>query len=315
MNEGEASHAASQALRHAGITTPIETICVRREPFFSKGARAEAFSKDSRFEAARLWHLEITFAEPIFGPLVIGDGRYCGLGLMAPVRDCFRDAMILWMREDIRPPLSHRTTVVEALRRALMSRAADPTGRISTLFSGHESGPDPARSGRHRHVYLFADDSDGDGFLDRIGIIAPWRVDRSWRPSNEDRALFENVTGDLGLIRAGAAGVLVLRSARDPDADDPLFAHARTWTSRTPYRPTRHARRGGDVLAAAADDLLRECLWRGLPRPEIEVTRLETGPRGGISAEARLRFNVAVAGPILLGRDAHRGGGLFAGKR
>ena len=313
-NEDEAGHAARQALRHAGITTPVETIRVQREPFFGKGARAEAFADGSRFGTARLWHMEIAFAEPLSGPLVIGDGRYCGFGLMAPVQDCFRDALILWIRKDLRPPLLHRGVIVGALRRALMSRAADATGRASTLFSGHESDAGPARSGRHRHVYLFADDSDGDGHLDRVGIIAPWRVDRSWTPGKETRALFESVAGGLGLVRAGAAGVLVLRPAREPGANDPLFARARAWTSRTPYRPTRHARHGADASAATADDLLRECLRRGLPRPKIEVTRFETGPRGGISADARLQFRVAVAGPILLGRDAHRGGGLFAGE-
>ncbi len=51
---------------------------------------------------------------------------------------------------------------------------------------------------------------------------------------------------------------------------------------------------------------------RGLPRPEVEVRHMDVGPHGGVRLEARLAFQVAVRGPILLGRDAHRGGGLFA---
>ena len=313
-NDSEAAHAARQALRHAAIATPIETIRVQREPYFEKGARAEAFADGSRIEFVRLWHVEVAFADLLSGPLVIGDGRYFGLGLMAPIMDRFRDALILWIRKDLRPPLAHRAAVVGALRRALMSREKDATGQVSILFSGHESDPGPARSGRHRHAFLLADDSDGDGLLDRIAVIAPWRVDRSWTPRREDRALFENIASGLSVVRAGAAGVLALGPAREPDAADPLFVRARTWTSRTPYLPTRHARKRVDAETATADDLVRECLRRGLPRPGIEVTRIEAGPRGGIRAEARLRFAVAVAGPILLGCDAHRGGGLFAGE-
>jgi hypothetical protein len=34
------------------------------------------------------------------------------------------------------------------------------------------------------------------------------------------------------------------------------------------------------------------------------------GPRGGLSVHVRLVFPIAVPGPILLGREAHMGGGL-----
>ena len=33
---------------------------------------------------------------------------------------------------------------------------------------------------------------------------------------------------------------------------------------------------------------------------------------GGLLAQLRLRFAAAIYGPLLLGRDSHRGGGLFA---
>ena len=32
-----------------------------------------------------MWHAELRFPTPVAGPLLIGDGRFCGLGLMAPV--------------------------------------------------------------------------------------------------------------------------------------------------------------------------------------------------------------------------------------
>ena len=37
-----------------------------------------------------------------------------------------------------------------------------------------------------------------------------------------------------------------------------------------------------------------------------------TGPRGGIRARFCLTFSIAVEGPLVLGRDSHMGGGLFA---
>ena len=79
-----AAGAIIEALRFAGIRTWVETIRVQREPFDSKGERVEAFASETRFPKERLWHAEITFSEPIVGPLVIGDGRFLGLGLMSP---------------------------------------------------------------------------------------------------------------------------------------------------------------------------------------------------------------------------------------
>jgi len=314
-NEAEAFHAVRQALRHAGVTSAVDSIRVQREPLFTKGARAEAFAAGSRFAADRLWHVEIAFAEPVPGPLVLGDGRYCGLGVMAPsAAECHRDAMILPIT-GARPAVAQRDAVVEALRRALMSRAADKHGSVPTLFSGHEAGPGPARSGQHRHVYLFADDSDGDDCLDRLIVIAPWRVDRTLSATVKDRALFEQVVRELRVIRAGPAGVLKLAVPCEPTVDDCLFAHATDWVSCTPYRFTRHPSRSTDPASATVRDLTQECIRRGLPQPLIKVRHVDIGPRGGIRAEARLHFAVSIQGPILLGRDAHQGGGVFVGQR
>jgi CRISPR-associated protein Csb2 len=74
------------ALRHAGVRATVETIALQRESFESKGVRAESFAPGTRFHEGCLWHVEIVFASPVSGPLVIGDGRFLGLGVMAPVR-------------------------------------------------------------------------------------------------------------------------------------------------------------------------------------------------------------------------------------
>lgn len=75
-----------QALRHARITVPVRHIRLQREPFESKGQRVETFANGTRFSKHRLWHVEIEFTNEISGPLVIGDGRFMGLGIMSPIR-------------------------------------------------------------------------------------------------------------------------------------------------------------------------------------------------------------------------------------
>ncbi|MGH9581369.1 MAG: type I-G CRISPR-associated protein Csb2 [Bryobacteraceae bacterium] len=63
-----------------------QKVRVQREPFELNGERAEAFAKGTRFSKHWLWHVEAEFADKISGPLIIGDGRFLGLGLMAPAR-------------------------------------------------------------------------------------------------------------------------------------------------------------------------------------------------------------------------------------
>jgi CRISPR-associated protein Csb2 len=128
--------------------------------------------------------------------------------------------------------------------------------------------------------------------------------------------LFDRVVSSLGEVRAGKLGVVALTPWPPSVATGPLIGPARMWESRTPYRPTRHPGRGKDPAAAVVHDVITECGRRGLPRPDAELLELQAGPKGGkLTALLRLRFAVVVKGPIMLGRDAHRGGGLFAAVR
>lgn len=86
-----AAAAVVQALRHAGVREQVVEIQVQREPFDSQGERVEVFAPGTRFSHHRLWHVKITFADSVSGPLVIGDGRFLGLGVMAPVAVDGRD--------------------------------------------------------------------------------------------------------------------------------------------------------------------------------------------------------------------------------
>jgi CRISPR-associated protein Csb2 len=80
----QARMAVLAALRHSGLNLKVLDIIVQREPFQSHGARAESFSPGTRFAKERLWHVGIKFAEAVQGPLVLGDGRFLGLGVFAP---------------------------------------------------------------------------------------------------------------------------------------------------------------------------------------------------------------------------------------
>ena len=82
--EARAVGAVVQALRHAGVRARLIGIHVQREPFQRRGAMAERFADDSRFSKHALWHVELQFRETVSGPLLIGDGRFCGLGVMVP---------------------------------------------------------------------------------------------------------------------------------------------------------------------------------------------------------------------------------------
>jgi CRISPR-associated protein Csb2 len=307
--EAEAAHAARQALRHAGYEGVATVRRIQREPFDAKGQCADEF-KHGRFTADRLYHLEIEFSQPVSGPIVIGDGRYCGLGLFRPLPEIRRDIAVLPILPAHRPAVADRAEFLEAVRRALMALARDPAGNVSRLFSGHETDGSAARSGRHDHVFLAAADC-ADGRLDRLLIVAPWRADRtpkSWRKNREE---FERVTAALETVRAGKLGVFEFAEPRDLPENDPLIRRSQHWISATPYTPTRFPKRRDELSEVLAEDLRLECQRRGLPRPNVEIIETNAGPRGGVRAIARLEFAVAIAGPLLLGRDSHMGGGLF----
>lgn len=301
-----------QTLRHAGVTVPVESVQIQQEPFDSNGIRAGEFAMPERFVARGLHHMEIVFAKPLCGPLVIGNGRYLGLGLMAPRKSASNDVLIFSIASETGIAIADTKLLLHAVRRALMALARDNNGDVPRLFSGHEREGSPARSGGHEHVFLAADDTNGDGRIDRLVVAAPWVCDRTTKGSREDSMRFDRVTATLTNVRAGRLGVLTLGPASALAFGDPLLGPACMWTSRTSYRPTRHAGRGKDIGVAIVLDVIAECQRRGFPKPKVELLELNVGPNGGASARISLRFALAVEGPIMLGRDSHRGGGLFA---
>jgi CRISPR-associated protein Csb2 len=301
--------AVRKALRHVGAQTEQTGIEVQREPFGRHGQTAETFSVGTRFAAGRLQHVELRFQEPRNGPLVLGDGRWLGLGLMAPVFELpgmFRLPVVEGLAPNAAP-----LDIADALRRAVMARVQDKIGEtaLPSFFSGHATDGAPLRSGRHTHLACAFDPQ-----MRRLLIVAPHLIDGREATPDEVHHMttLDAALAGFGDLRAGRAGLLSLGPVDVLQDTDPLLAFARVWNSVTPFVPTRHAK-GLAPEQAIENDILHECRRRNWPEPKVTRISARQGARGGVAAMIRLEFAVARAGPILLGRTTHQGGGLFIG--
>jgi CRISPR-associated protein Csb2 len=90
--ESRAVVAVAEALRHSGRDPSGIAVRVQSEPLYRKGLRAEFFQPD-RFDRRSLRHVEITFPHTVRGPLIIGNGRWLGLGLCGRCRRMPRPSM------------------------------------------------------------------------------------------------------------------------------------------------------------------------------------------------------------------------------
>jgi CRISPR-associated protein Csb2 len=308
-----AATAVAQALRHAGITTKPVSIRVQREPFEAKCIAADRFAQGTRFASARLWHVEITLDKPISGPLVVGDGRYVGLGLLHPLKrtegiHAFKVVSGLTNHAD--PQL-----VARALRRAVMHLVQQQLKRDQILplfFTGHEENGTPARRGGRSHLaFVF------DAPRQRLLVIAPHLLEGR-QPSYaeyKNLAQLDGALANLRELRAGAAGRMKLEPLNIIIDHDPLFALSSIWSTQTEYRPTRYGKKITSEQAIITDVGL-ELRRRGLPAPaSVECISVATGPKSGLSAKLRLVFSTAVNGPLLLGKTCNLGGGLFAAEQ
>lgn len=294
-----------QALRHANIAQQPTGIEVQREPFSTRGAPCNDVTS-GRFDKHALWHVRMSFEQPVAGPLVIGNGRFAGLGVMSPV-DATPDVLAFRIVAGLEPR-ANAETIALALRRAAMARVQALLGlrereSLPGWFTGHETEGGPLRGGNHTHLAFLADLA-----RDRVLIVPPHCFDRRTKREPHYMRMLADAMRGFSVLRAGKAGVLELR-ADAVDADDPLLGRSRVWESITPYAATRHPRRES-VDAALITDALRELNRRNLPRAQVEVTEI-LEPFGKPLARLRLRFVTAHAGPILLGRTLHKGGGLF----
>lgn len=293
--ESAAAHLVRQAIRHAGVTPRPTRICVQREPFERRGVLAEEFSVEARFNKHGLWHVEVEFPRAITGPLVLGDGRFVGLGVMAPTRLSLPGwawRITAGLAENADP-----FVLTKALRRAVMARyqQAHPKARLPTAITGH--GPDGSPAEGHPHL-TFAFEPETNTLMAVVPTQAA-RERHRWVAQLDDALV------GFCCLRAGAAGRLEL----SPTGID-LQRHASTWRSTAPYAVERH-RKLDSADAAVAEDLREACLRRGLPDPKVTVGRVMSRNGRGLEADVVLEFSRTVRGPISLGRTRHRGGGWF----
>src|SRR5581483_10794088 len=220
------------ALRHAGVRTNVEAIRVQREPFDANGARVEAFAGETRFGKDRLWHVEVTFEAPVSGPLVIGDGRFMGLGVMEPRAKTIGIHVLSIESGLIGTP--DPEGIARALRRAVMSRARAMLGggALPAFFSGHEADGSATRARQSSHLAFTCDLTRS-----RILLVAPHVQDRRQSTLQERKhlAVLDQALEGLSELRAGPAGLLRLRREWIDTVVDPLVAPARVWESVTPY--------------------------------------------------------------------------------
>lgn len=314
--------AVHQALRHAGVTAVAVQVRLQREPFVGRGMRAEDYGAGTRFARDRLWHVAIAFDRPVAGPLIIGDGRFVGLGLLAPRAAAlgFSGNPTAWAGEDsagivvlqVAAEDRARTEplpLARALRRAVMARVQDTAGgRLNTYFSGHAVDSDAPDDKPTRHLAYH-----WDAPRQRWLVFAPHRLERrdAYAWEREHLALLDRALDDLAEVRAGKAGRWAVQRV-PAHAHDPLLAEATEWQSVTPYVVTRH-RRLASAEEALVADVLAECRRCGLPQPVVRVLSIDSRPGCRLQGSLQLNFNVAVQGPLALGQSALLGGGLLAG--
>lgn len=309
--ERTAGHEVAQALRHAGIEGSLVRVHVQREPFEAHGLRAERFAQGTRFTKEALWHVELELDREVRGPLVLGDGRFLGLGLMAPVidRGVFAFDVEGGLPEDV-----DSTSLARSLRRAILARvqtvlrARDESG-VPSYFHGHAIDGEPLRAVRSTHLAFSV-----DAARSRLLIVPPHVLDGWDHPFDDAAANLETLERALEgftTLRAGRAGVLSVRAAR-LSSSDALLCSARVFRSVSDYVVCRHAKRTS-AEETVVTDVRRECERRRLPRPSAVRVDSVRGVAGvGVVARVELSFLVAVRGPILLGRTRYLGGGLFS---
>lgn len=294
--------AVNQALRHAEVRARATRVWVSRVPSTSGGERAEAFAVLPRFQKERLWHLEVELDRPVSGPLVLGDGRFLGLGLMHPVPDS--PHILAWAVVGGLEAEADPLMVAAHFRRAVLSRAGNAWGyhKIPGWVSGHDADGAPAQG--HRHLCVAFDPA-----RNRLIVSLP-EGDESWLVAGRRR--FADALEEMVEVRAGRAGRFALQ--RVPvDSDDPLLRPSMKWRTVTRYNVNRHELAGSVPESVAADARL-SLADLGFPVPVgLEVSSIGSVPGVGVSAHLEITFSTAVGGPLMLGRTRHRGGGLLEG--
>lgn len=304
FEEDRAAYVLRQSLRQAGVSAKLVSYRLQREPFTGSGSRVEDFVLDNRFDKHSLWHASLTFDRPIQGPLMVGDGRFMGLGLLQP--KVTYEPIVAFSIESGLANHPDPVRLSRSLRRAVMARVgAHSADRIPTYFSGHTASGRPADSVTEPHLsYAF------DPSRRRLLVIQPSFSETGLHQSKPHQRTLELACVGLTRLRAGKDGDLRLARTMIDETTDPILASASVWTSLTPYQVNRHAKKV-HAEEAIRRDVLEECQRRRIPHPRVTVLSWSAARGLGLQASLKLQFDKDISGPIMLGKTRHHGGGLF----
>ena len=296
------------AIRHAGVSADLVSASLRREPFTAKGQLAGNFVVDTRFPKDRAYHAKLFFAEPVRGPLVIGDGRFLGLGLFEPqpVEEAEPDRWAFIFDRGL--ALSDHEAIARQLRRAVMSRVQHTIGvnrQLPSFVSGHEPGGDPLRSGTHKHLFyrlIIGANEEATG----MEILLPEHVNNTHTNciSVSEKRVFAKALLSLHsfMFRTNRINLYKTNPVIDRPGD--------TYKSKTPYVTTRRPRRNDDRKTFVKEDLQRQARRFGFVVSDVsQINDIYIRPDGRVSASIIFTTQKACSGPVLLGFTAHHGGG------
>lgn len=305
--DAELRSAVRQALRHAGFDVSARDVHVQKEPFERKGQRAELFSTETRFAPERLWHVRLELGQEIGGPLTIGDGRYLGLGLLAPTSR--GPSPLAWSVVGGASPTALPLEITTAFRRAVMARTQAVLPRreeLPSYITGHERTGEPSQN-RPRAYYVYSPKEEV------LMLVPDYLARQQRRPTKGEQRNLELLSDALEQftrLRAGKAGELQLERIPYTKEMDSIFVQATTWRSQTPYVVNRHYREK-DAHAAVIRDVEESLRTAALPSATVTVLSIEPRHSGALSARLEISFATAVRGPLILGRTRFLGGGLF----
>jgi len=313
QQEVQFHRAVRVAVRQAGYPKP-SSITVQTEPFGGYALPARSYADGTRFHPSRFIHVALRFPEPVAGPVIIGDGRFLGLGLLESVDVVKADKYAFLLQPAT--PLANRHTVLRQFRRALMSRCASLSkDRLPTLLTGHGTDGKSARSGQHEHLY-FAPRIGNDENLIGIEVYLPNIIDYSAEKNAIDTSAVEEMRRGAKLLERALTGFDELRFGQTVHvlaAVDPTpLGRASSWTSVTPYVSTRRPRAPDALKNFVTQDVEKQLVSLSRPKPlTVSASNTRLRADGLVTADLRIEFQRDVTGPFLLGRDSHFGGGLM----
>lgn len=75
--------AVRRMIDHAGYSGMVKEFEISRAPFTPQGEHPFDYQRPKYLDKLPMFHMRIRFYEPVDGPVVLGNGRHCGLGVFA----------------------------------------------------------------------------------------------------------------------------------------------------------------------------------------------------------------------------------------